>query len=266
MTLVGNRYIQATPPAAPPTTGYQWLDTDTAILYERNAANDNWIQVYNTNQTNGGLLPQTGGSVTGAITGTTGWAPSDNPNFATSAKIAGQNVATVNYVNQQINSFNDVISAKVSQAISASTSTSTANNNIAKNGIGLKLNGYFSPVTGPKSPPWTLGNPNPNQVGVFTQKIPLPSYPNGGGEAQESDCIWMGAMALSYTDKVNLSVQLTDNSQGGKFWISIFSQTATNRLYQSVLVQGSSSELVTMLNGYTPMGMNWMILAVNSAQ
>jgi len=262
MTLVGNRYIQATPPAAPPTTGYQWLDTDTAILYERNAANDNWIQVYNTNQTNGGLLPQTGGSVTGAITGTTGWAPSDNPNFATSAKIAGQNVATVNYVNQQINSFNDVISAKVSQAIAASTSTSTANNNIAKNGIGLKLNGYFSPVSAPVA----TQPANPNTAGVISTLIPLPSYPNGGGEAQESDCIWMASMALSWTDRNNLNVRITDNNVGNRYWMSIFSQTATNRQYQSLLYQASGGGLSVMEYGYTPMGMNWMILAVNSAQ
>ena len=107
MSLVGNRYIQANDPGAV-GVGYQWLDTDTSLLYERNGSNTAWVQVYNTNQTNGGLLPQTGGSVTGAITGTTGWAPSDNPNFATAAKIAGQNIATVNYVNQQVSSFNDV--------------------------------------------------------------------------------------------------------------------------------------------------------------
>jgi hypothetical protein len=262
MSLVGNRYIQATEPAAPPSTGYQWLDTDTSILYERNGANTAWIQVYNTNQTNGGLLPISGGSVTGSITGTTGWAPSDNANFATSAKIAGQNIATVNYVNQQVNSFNDLISAKVSQAIAASTTTSTANNNIAKNGIGLKLNGYFSPVSGPQN----TAPANPNTAGVISTLIPLPSYPNGGGEAQESDCVWMASMALSYTDRQNLNVKITDNSSSNRYWISIFAQTTTNRQYQSVLYQGGATEMSTMGFGYTPMGMNWMIFAVNSAQ
>jgi hypothetical protein len=262
MSLVGNRYIQANSPATPPSTGYQWLDTDTSILYERNGANTAWVQVYNTNQTNGGLLPQTGGSVTGAITGTTGWAPSDNANFATAAKIAGQNIATVNYVNQQVASFNDVISAKISQVVATTTSASTANNNIAKSGIGIKLNGYFSPVSGPQA-----SQPaNPNAAGVIATLIPLPIYPNGGGEAQESDCVWMAAMALSYTDGVNLSVGVVDNTSANRYQYQVFSQTSVNRQYQSVKWQGQASDRSSMASGFTPMGMNWMILAVNSAQ
>ena len=86
MSLIGNRYVQAGDPGAV-GVGYQWLDTDTSLLFERNGSNTAWVQVYNTNQANGGLLPQTGGSVTGAITGTTGWAPSDNANFASGAKL-----------------------------------------------------------------------------------------------------------------------------------------------------------------------------------
>lgn len=257
MSLVGNRYIQANDPGAV-GVGYQWLDTDTSLLYERNGSNTAWVQVYNTNQTNGGLLPQTGGSVTGAITGTTGWAPSDNPNFATAAKIAGQNIATVNYVNQQVSSFNDLISAKISQAIASSTSSIQTNNNIAKAGNGAKNSGYFSPTGSPAAS--TTGDAG---VSALPQ-IPLPYYPDSGGEAQESDCIWIGAMALSSSDRSQYASKVVDNSVSGKSWVSIFYQY-TSRVYKSYSYQGSDSNFGTNFT-YTPMGMSWMIFAVNSAQ
>jgi hypothetical protein len=259
MSLVGNRYIQANDPGAV-GVGYQWLDTDTSLLYERNGSNTAWVQVYNTNQTNGGLLPQTGGSVTGAITGTTGWAPSDNPNFATAAKIAGQNIATVNYVNQQVSSFNDVLSAKISQAIAATTSSINTNANIAKSGQGAKLNGYFSPK---QNYPQT--STTGDAAVTALDAIPLPYYPDSGGQAQESDCIWIGTMALSASDRNQFGSRVVDNSVSGKSWISIFYQTATNRVYKSYLYQGSDSSFGTNFT-FTSMGMNWLIFAVNSSQ
>lgn len=257
MSLIGNRYVQAGDPGAV-GVGYQWLDTDTSLLFERNGSNTAWVQVYNTNQANGGLLPQTGGSVTGAITGTTGWAPSDNANFATAAKIAGQNIATVNYVNQQVASFNDVISAKISQAIAASTTSTQTNNNIAKSGSGAKNDGYFSPTGSPAAS--TTGDAGVTALPI----IPLPYYPDSGGEAQESDCIWIGSMGLSTSDRNQYNSKIVDNSVANKSWINIFYQYSS-RTYKSYSYQGSDSTFGTNFT-YTPMGMNWMIIAVNSAQ
>jgi len=257
MSLIGNRYVQAGDPGAV-GVGYQWLDTDTSLLFERNGSNTAWVQVYNTNQTNGGLLPQTGGSVTGAITGTTGWAPSDNANFATAAKIAGQNIATVNYVNQQVASFNDVISAKISQAIAASTTSTQTNNNIAKSGSGAKGDGYFSPTGSPAAS--TTGDAGVTALPI----IPLPYYPDSGGEAQESDCIWIGSMGLSASDRNQYNSKIVDNSVANKSWINIFYQYSS-RTYKSYSYQGNDSTFGTNFT-YTPMGMNWMIFAVNSAQ
>lgn len=258
MSLVGNRYIQDTDPGAV-GVGYQWLDTTTNVLFERNAVNTSWVTLYNITETNGGLLPKTGGSVTGAITGTTGWATSDNANFATSAKIAGQNIATVNYVNQQVTSFNDLISAKISQAIAASTSSSEVASSLAKSGVGVKANGYFSPTGSPGN--WTL------DAGVAPfAAIPLPNY-SDAGIAQESDCVWIGAMALSLSDRNQYNSKLTDNSVSSKSYINICYQTATPRVYKSYIYQGSDSGFYTTAQGgVCPMGLNWLIFAVNSGQ
>ena len=250
MSLIGNRYVQAGDPGAV-GVGYQWLDTDTSLLFERNGSNTAWVQVYNTNQANGGLLPQTGGSVTGAITGTTGWAPSDNANFATAAKIAGQNIATVNYVNQQVASFNDVISAKISQAIAASSSSINVNSSIAKIGTGTLGSGYFSPAA-----------PASTTTPVNLPFIPLPNYPDSGGPAQESECVWMGAMALSVTDRTNLNIGIVDNTVGSNWWCPVFYQ-GQNRQYVSYISLGQTQ---SGLGDATNMGMSWMIFAVKSNQ
>ena len=41
MALIGNRYTQSTDPGAV-GTGYQWLNSTTGNLYERNTTNTAW--------------------------------------------------------------------------------------------------------------------------------------------------------------------------------------------------------------------------------
>ena len=95
MALVANRYTQSTDPGAV-GTGYQWLNSTTGNLYERNTTNTAWVLVGNVNLVTLGALMRTGGVMSGAITGVTGWAPLDSPDFTTVAKLSGVNLATVN--------------------------------------------------------------------------------------------------------------------------------------------------------------------------
>ena len=95
MALIGNRYTQSTDPGAV-GTGYQWLNTTTGNLYERNTTNTAWVLVGNVNLVTLGALMRTGGVMSGPITGVTGWAPLDSPDFTTVAKLSGVNLATVN--------------------------------------------------------------------------------------------------------------------------------------------------------------------------
>lgn len=175
-SLNGFRYIGDVEPAQG-YAGYQWFNTTTGIINEWTGTNvypdesaGTWQNIYVNNLDNGGLLPIQGGSVTGAITGPAGWASSDNYNFPTSLKVSGQNVATVAYVNQQVTSFNDLISAKISQAISSATSSINTNANVAKYGVGTLGNGYFEP---------TAAAPKDTAPDAFAP-IPLPKYPDGG--------------------------------------------------------------------------------------
>ena len=85
-TLVGSRYI-GTGSLPTPVAGYDAIDTSTGNQYVANTSSTAWVLVGNVNSLNLGMLPLTGGVMTGAITGATGWAPSDAANFPTKAYI-----------------------------------------------------------------------------------------------------------------------------------------------------------------------------------
>jgi hypothetical protein len=129
VSLVGFRYCEASDPGAV-GAGYQWYNTTTGIVYERDTGNNNWIAVGNSNLTNYGHLPTTGGAMSGAITGVTGWAPVSAPNFTSEAKLNGINLATVNDLASLQTSLESMISSLVSSEIASSSSTVSISNNL----------------------------------------------------------------------------------------------------------------------------------------
>jgi hypothetical protein len=129
MSLVGNRHIEAADPGAV-GTGYQWQNTTTGNLYERNTTNTSWILIGNVNEHYYGQLPTGGGVMSGAITGVSGWAPVDSPDFTTTAKLLGVNLATINDLASLETALNALITSKVDSAIASSSSTISINNNI----------------------------------------------------------------------------------------------------------------------------------------
>lgn len=267
MSLVGFRYIQSSQPAEG-YAGYQWFNTTTGVVKEWTGTNvypslspagGQWIQIYDANQSNGGLLPITGGSVTGSITGTTGWASSDNYNFPTSLKVSGQNVATVSYVNQQVTSFNDLISAKISQAIAATTASVSANQNIGKFGQGTAGNGYFEPTSANKS----------DTVPDVFAAIPLPRYQDGS-LASETECVWIGAPAGMITTGGNDAGLFTGdaNNDGENFFVVQTFEQSNPRVFQHYWAPYYTSggvrsfKAISAGGGYIAGGMYWMIIAV----
>lgn len=172
MSLVGFRYIQANDPGAV-GTGYQWANTSSGILYERNTSNTAWVAVGNVNQTNYGSLARTGGTMTGAISGVTGWAPVDAPDFTTSAKLGGVNLATVNDLSNLQTLLTDLIDQKIASSLSSQTvSSSILANTAISTGV------------------LTFDYPTLTSTWAPTQTIPLPNFPDGQ-EATESQCKWI---------------------------------------------------------------------------
>ena len=130
MSLIGFRYVQASDPGAV-GAGYQWYNTSSGIVYERNTSNTGWVQIGNANSTNYGLLPLTGGAMTGAISGVTGWAPETSPDFNTSAKLEGVNLATTNDLSTLQTNLEDYVDAQVASALASQGVTSEVSSNTA---------------------------------------------------------------------------------------------------------------------------------------
>lgn len=132
-TIIGNRILNGTAPVASDVPqnnlqGYQWQNGTT--LYEWNTGTSQWIQIGNLGNSGYGLLSKAGGAVTGAITGPSGLAPIDAPNFSTSAKLNNVNLATVDDLSALETKINATIDSKISSSISTSQSSLTIGNNI----------------------------------------------------------------------------------------------------------------------------------------
>lgn len=94
-------YAQASDPGAV-GAGYIWVNTTTGDMKVRNTANSDWTIIGNADAPNLGLLPLAGGTMTGSIEGAHGLLPSDSPAITTNATLDGDDLATKNYVTEQL--------------------------------------------------------------------------------------------------------------------------------------------------------------------
>lgn len=164
-TLTGTRYIgSGTEPT--PLLGYDLVNTVTGDYKVSNTSATAWVLVMNVNQTNGGLAPVTGFTATGAITGATGWAPNDSPNFTTTAKLNGLPLATQSDLSTTQTTILNSIAPKISEAVAAVTTGITTSANVAM------ASGVLT---------FTSATP---------QTIPLPTF-SDGSSASEAQCKWM---------------------------------------------------------------------------
>ena len=168
MALIGNRYTQSTDPGEV-GTGYQWLNSTTGNLYERNTTNTAWVLVGNVNLVTLGALMRTGGITSGPISGVTGWAPLDSPDFTTVAKLDGVNLATVNDLTALQTALEARIKAEAQAAVTTALGGVSGSQNIAV-GFGTLVGATATtPVT-----------------------IALPTFPDGV-QATQAQCKWVVA-------------------------------------------------------------------------
>lgn len=111
-----NRYAQAGDPGAV-GAGSEWVNTSTGDISVRNLSNTGWVLSGNLGQTTLGLVSRSGDTMTGPLVGVTGWAPLTAPDFQTSAKLNGLDLATQQYVNVQITALSNLINTKISETI-----------------------------------------------------------------------------------------------------------------------------------------------------
>ena len=204
MALVGNTFYQSS--ALDPGTGYAmyyWNQTDTGLVYIRNAADTAWVLVGNANQIYLGNLSTQGGVMNGAITGAHGLSPAASNDFSGSLRQGGIDVALKTYVDAQIAAVNAAVGTSVASALSSVTTLNLA----AKT---TKMRGVWT-VTGTSA-----GN-----------TIPLPSY-SDGVQATEAECIW-GA----YWSQITGGYYASDNF--------VFTITETSNRVYSLVAQKQTS-------------------------
>ena len=123
-------YIQTADPGAV-GVGLTWLHPTTGWLKFRNTANTAWTIAGNIDDPNLGALLASGGAVSAAITGNTGWAAADAHNFATTASINSVAIATINDVTSRISALEGSIIPLISSAIATYAGSLTFSSKIA---------------------------------------------------------------------------------------------------------------------------------------
>ena len=185
--LTGTRYIgSGTLPT--PVVGYDAIDTSTGSFYVSNSSSTSWMLVGNVNSPNYGMMPVTGGVMTGSISGATGWAPLDSPDFTTTAKLNGLALATVNDLTTAITNVNAGISPKITSAVAATSNAISVQAKVAR------LTGTLTFNTGNSSE---------------THAVPLPTYPDGSSAAI-GDCKWAVWVAGCDAPGTAFSIRFTD--------------------------------------------------------
>lgn len=94
MAQYGNVFIQDTDPGNAAVAGNEWYALTAGLKYIRNLASNGWVANGTLNDQYDGNMPRTGGTASGAMTGT-GAADGTSPNFATSANLGGWALATM---------------------------------------------------------------------------------------------------------------------------------------------------------------------------
>jgi hypothetical protein len=191
MALVGNTFYQAS--SLDPGTGYPmyyWNQTNTGLIYVRNAADTAWILVGDSAQPYLGQLSTQGGNMNGAISGAHGLAPATVNDFTSNLYKAGLEVATKSYVDTQDATLNAAIGAGIASAI-ASVPALNLSSRVA----------YARDS-------WTFTGTSSGNV------IPLPFY-SDGVQASEAECIWgawWGKLTAGYYVSDNLVLSITETS------------------------------------------------------
>jgi hypothetical protein len=224
MALVGNTFYQAS--SLDPGFGfpmYYWNQTNTGLVYIRNAADTAWILVGDSAQPYLGQLSTQGGGMNGAISGlvAAGVSARDTNDFTT-LYVGGIPVATKTYVDTQDSALSAQIATSVSSALaqipSLNLSTRTAKNK-----------GRWGPYSITNG---TLATP-----GLI---IPLPAY-GDGVLATPSECIW-GVSVTQFAHSAG--------SSGGGSDVDI--AETTSRVYTLTVTGNTASTSATV---------DWWIIA-----
>ena len=136
--LYGFSYIGTDDPAleyGPIPYGFQWRDTGTNTIWERDPTGSNWVASGLLGTPNLGMLPVQGGPVMGPITGPSGLAELTSADFDNLLE-GGLPVGTKTYIDQQVAALKAMIQKSVQAALLGSATVNNIRSNVAMaNGV-----------------------------------------------------------------------------------------------------------------------------------
>lgn len=245
-TIIGNRILSDTSPSLidlnlASFTGYVWENTGSAAgagnisewAFYANPGAGSWEVMYNIKSSNGGLALLSGANFTGPVIAP-GVAKTNNQQFTGTLTIQGKgNVATENYVIQQVDALSATISQLVNQAVASAGSTSGTSTNVAKK------SGYYEPIS------------NTSSTVPTHKEIPLPAYNASSSNitAKASECIWIASMGNS-SGVISPSVLTTTQT--------LVCAQVQPRIYRSYIDLYSAAGTHT----YISCGLNWLIIGI----
>lgn len=158
MALVGICYFQPDDPGVPPAGGYEWYNTTTGQKYIRNLANTTWNLIGTSEDTNMGLVPAGGRTMTGPLPGVSEYAPIGDPDFTGAPKKGGIRIATMSDISSLRRELLTRLGSVTTEALAGLSKSGGIKNSLAiKTGITTTITDA-----------------------AFT--IPLPQYDGGSGD------------------------------------------------------------------------------------
>lgn len=137
--VAGFRYVQPDDPGAV-GAGFEWLNDVTGDWYIRNSADTDWVLVGNTNLQYVGHVPVTGTTMTGPLSGATGMATLNSPDFHNAAKRDGYELARMADLAAMRAEILSTISGKVNGVLSQASNSGNRNRVLFKAGLTAALN------------------------------------------------------------------------------------------------------------------------------
>ena len=193
--LYGFTWVGDTQPTTGVLPGQHWYTPTAGIEYIRNSTNTTWNQLYTSDQTNGGLVAQSGSTVTGPLINVPNVAPIANPDFTGTALLNGfplalqQDLATIQ---QQINA---TIAAQVRSQFLSNFAGSPVAQNIAFS-VTTQSALVSAVSTGSQTFPMTLAQAKAANSSFVGITIPYPVFASDGLTATAAQLL---GVSWSYT-------------------------------------------------------------------
>jgi hypothetical protein len=194
-------YVQEEDPGAV-GFGNEWVVPSTGLKFIRNSANTGWTPFGSAVVPNGGFYRSNSTiQLSGALTGNTGFAPISSPDFNTSLKVAGVNVATVNDLTNAWKTIESNIDSRIMEAMSLYTSKSSVSDSIAMHQGSVVGSTWNDPIVIPMpqytSDSVTASTSNSTITIMYAPQYSTAAYRNEG-DTEDVDPSVPGTSFISY--------------------------------------------------------------------